>query len=291
MSRGKTFATITLIVTGALTGVLPVAASADDAQNQRFGKIKGTGGVSSISGAGGGGLTHWATLSSYAEAGQLGGTVFASQVRVDDYQLDIYGGAFNFHDRLEVSYARQDFLIKAADLQIRQDKIGLRYKVAGDIIYEGLPQITVGVEHGELRDEAVALSVGADDTRGTDVTLSVARAWLNGIGHRTTLLNVNLRYGNSNQFGILGYGGEDEDTKVNVEMAGALFITRSVAVGFEWRQKPDNLSALNENTARDLFLAYFPNKRLAFTAAWVDLGDIAGAPDQRGIYLSLQANL
>ncbi len=282
---------LTLLLSGALAVTLPVAASADEAQNKRFGKIKGTGGVSSISGAGGGGLTPWATLSSYAESGQLGGTVFASQARVDDYQLDVVGGSFNVHDKLELSYARQDFLIKAADLQIRQDRIALRYKVAGDIIYDGLPQITVGVEHGELRDEAVALSVGADDTRGTDYTLSVARAWLNGIGHRTTLLNVNLRYGNSNQFGILGYGGDDEDRQVNMEVAGAMFISRSVAVGFEWRQKPDNLSALTENNASDLFLAYFPNKRLSFTTAWVDLGDIAGAPDQRGVYFSLQANL
>lgn len=289
MSQRTTLAVLAL--TGALASALPIAVSADDAQNRRFGKIKGTAGVSSISGAGGGGLTPWATLSSYAEDGQLGGTVFASQARVDDYQLDIYGGAVNVHDKLELSYARQDFLIKAADLQIRQDKIGLRYKVAGDIIYEGLPQITVGVEHGELRDDTVALSVGTEDTRGTDVTVSVARAWLNGIGHRTTLLNVNLRYGNSNQFGILGYGGDDEDTQVNVEVAGAMFISRSVAVGFEWRQKPDNLSAMTENNASDLFLACFPNKRLALTAAWVDLGDIAGAPDQRGVYFSLQANL
>ncbi|MEX2334951.1 MAG: DUF3034 family protein, partial [Pseudohongiella sp.] len=145
-----------------LTFALPAIALADEAQTERFGKIKGTGGVSSISGAGGGGLTPWATLSSYAEDDQLGGTVFISQARVDDYQLDIYGGAFNFHDKIEVSYARQDFLIKAADVQIRQDKIGLRYKLAGDIIYDRLPQITLGVEHGELRDPAVALSVGAE---------------------------------------------------------------------------------------------------------------------------------
>lgn len=275
----------------ALAGALPITAAADEAQNQRFGKIKGTGGVSSISGAGGGGLTPWATLSSYAEAGQMGGTVFATQARVDDYQLDIVGAAFNFHDRVEVSVARQDFLIKAADLQIRQDKIGLRYKVAGDIIYDRLPQITVGAEHGNLRDEAVALSVGASHTSGTDYTVSVARAWLNGIAQRTTLLNVNLRYGNSNQFGILGYGGDDADPRVNLEVAGALFITRSIAVGFEWRQKPDNLSALKEDNARDVFLAYFPNKRLSLTTAWVDLGDIAGATNQRGVYFSLQANL
>jgi hypothetical protein len=270
---------------------IPATTLADDAQNKRFGKIKGTGGVSAISGAGGGGLTPWATLGSYAEDGQLGGTVFVTQARVDDYQLDVYGGAFTWHNKVEVSYARQDFLIEAAGVHIRQDKVGLRYRLAGDIIYQRLPQITIGVEHGELRDTAVALAVGAEDTRGTDYTLSMAKAWLNGIAHRTTLLNVNLRYSNANQFGILGYGGDDADTKVNLELAGAIFINRSIAVGIEWRQKPDNLSALTEHHAKDLFLAYFPSKRLSLTAAWVDLGDIAGAPDQRGVYFSLQANL
>lgn len=270
---------------------LAQTATADDAPAQRFGKIKGSSGVTSISGSGGGGLTPWATLSSYAGDEQLGSTVFATQARVDDYQLDVYGAAFNWHDKVELSYARQDFLIKAADAHIRQDKFALRYKLTGDIIYDRLPQITLGVEHGELRDPAVALSVGANKTRGTDYTISMARVWLNGIAHRTTLLNVNLRYSDANQFGILGYGGDDTDSKINLEFAGALFINRSVAVGVEWRQKPDNLLALVEEDAKDLFLAYFPNKRLSFTVAWVDLGDIAGAPDQRGVYFSLQANL
>lgn len=272
-----------------VVGALPAMANA--AETGRFGKIKGTGGVSSISGAGGGGLTPWATLSSYAEDGQLGGTVFVSRARVDDYQLDVYGGAFNFHDKAEFSYARQDFVIEAADLHIRQDRLGLRYKLAGDVIYDRLPQITVGVEHGKLRDETVALSVGARDTQGTEYTVSIARAWLNGLANRTTLLNVNFRYGNANQFGILGYGGDDADRRVNMEVAGAVFLTRSVAIGFEYRQKPDNLSAIKEDSARDIFIAYFPNKRVSLTAAWLDLGDIAGAPDQRGAYISLQANL
>lgn len=271
--------------------ILLISASGSALANDRQGKIKGTGGVSSISGAGGGGITPWATLSSYASEGQRGAAVFVSRANVDDFELNVAGAAVNLNDRFELSYARQNFTIKAADAVIRQDKLGLRYRLAGDVIYGSMPQVTLGLEHGNLKDPAIARAVGARQTQGTDFTVSAGRAWLDGIAHRTTLLNVNLRYGNANQFGILGYGGDDTDSRWQAEIAGAVFLTRSIALGFEYRQKPDNLSALREQSAKDVFVAFFPNKRVSLTAAWVDLGEIAGAPDQRGVYLSLQATL
>lgn len=252
------------------------------------GKIKGTGGVSSIQGSAGGGLIPWATLGSYAERGETGATVFATRADVDDFQLDVAGAAVNFHDRIEASVARQSFSIKASNETIRQDRINLRYRAAGDILYGRLPQVTLGVEHGSLKDPETARAVGARNRSGTDYTLSVARAWLAGPGNRTALVNANLRYSRANQYGILGYGGDDQDRSVHLEAAAAVFLNRAWALGVEYRQKPDNLSALREQSARDIFLAWFPNKRLSFTAAVLDLGDIAGAPDQSGYYLSMQ---
>tara|TARA_R110002072_G_scaffold4663_6_gene32541 strand:+ start:40314 stop:41204 length:891 start_codon:yes stop_codon:yes gene_type:complete len=262
-----------------------------DAAHDRQGRIKGTGAVSSITGASGGGLIPWATLGTYASDGQQGINVFATRVELDDYRLDVTGGAVNFGNRAEVAYARQNFRINAADLDIRQDKASLRYRLAGDIIYGNLPQITAGMEYGRLRDKAVARSVGATHTSGTDYVVSMGKAWLDGIAHRTTLLNVNVRYGDSNQYGILGYGGDVSGSKLTAELAAAVFINRSVAVGMEFRQKSDYLSALREDNARDMFVAWIPNKNISVTLAWVDLGDIAGAADQRGIYLSLQGTL
>ena len=55
----------------------------------------------------------------------------------------------------------------------------------------------------------------------------------------------------------------------------------------EYRDKPNNLSAFQENSARDLFLAWAPLKNLAVTAAWADLGRIAGKSPQRGAYISV----
>jgi hypothetical protein len=47
------------------------------------------------------------------------------------------------------------------------------------------------------------------------------------------------------------------------------------------------LGAFRENSAGDVFLAWGPFKELTVTAAWTDLGGIAGKAPQRGAYLSL----
>lgn len=262
--------------------VLPSTSIAD-------GRLAGTGGVSSINGTGGGGLTSWASLASYADSGQTGGTVYASRADVDNFQLDVLGASATLSDRLEVAVARQRFTIKATDSRIEQDRFTAKLRLAGDLLYGNMPQLSISAEHGRLRDTATALAVGATATQDTDYVLSAARAWIDGVFHRTTLLNVNLRRSQANQYGILGFGGDEADRKWHAEAAFAWFATRDIAIGAEYRQKPDNLSALREQSARDLFVAWFPNKRLSVTGAWLDLGAIAGQADQTGFYLSLQA--
>lgn len=255
------------------------------------GRIKGTGGVSSVSGAGGGGLIPWATLTSLATDEQRGFAAFATYTDVDDFTLDVFGGAVNFNDRLELSYAQQTFTIKANDAEIAQDKYGLKVRVAGNLLYGKVPQVAFGIEKSHLRDPATARAVGAKDDDGTDFYVSAARAWIDGPFHRTSMLNVNLRYSQANQYGLLGYGGDDQDSRLQVEVAAAMFLTRSIAFGAEYRQKPDNLSALQEDKATDVFVAWFPNKNLSITGAYVMLGEIAGAQRQNGFYFSIQGAL
>ena len=255
------------------------------------GRIKGTGGVSSISGAGGGGLIPWAVLTSHSTREEWGSSVFLTTADVDNFTLDAAGAGFNYKDRVEVSYARQNFTIKASDARISQNTVGMKYRLAGDLLYDSVPQIVIGVEHNSLRDPATARAVGARKTHGTDVYLSTARAWIDGVANRTTMLNVNLRYSTANQFGLLGYGGDDMGSRVHLEAAAGIFLTRSLVVGAEYRHKSDNLSALKEGPATDIFVAWLPRKRFSVTAAWVDLGEIAGAPNQTGFYLSFQGTL
>lgn len=263
---------------------MPLAAQAD-------GRIKGTGGVSSVSGAGGGGLIPWATLTSLATDEQRGFNAFASYINLNDFTLDVVGGAVNFNNRIELSIARQSFTIKANDAEIAQDKFGLKVRVAGDLLYGKLPQVALGIEQSRLRDPATARAVGAKEDDGRDFYVSAARAWIDGVFHRTSMLNVNLRNSKANQYGLLGYGGDEQDRRVQVEIAAAIFLTRSIALGAEYRQKPDNLSALQEQRATDLFVAWFPNKHVSITGAYVMLGEIAGAKHQNGFYLSIQGAL
>lgn len=76
---------------------------------QSSGKLLLTGGVSSIDGAAGGGLTPWAVTGSYATDGEVGATAFVTRATTGNYGLLTYGAALGIHDRVEVSLARQDF--------------------------------------------------------------------------------------------------------------------------------------------------------------------------------------
>ena len=100
----------------------------------------------------------------------------------------------------------------------------------------------------------------------------------------------------ANQNGLLGFGGAQ--SRVMPELSVAKLLARNLAIGAEFRAKPDHLEqsvlgpgALKEDDWKDVFIAWAPNKQLSLTAAWVDLGKIAPAVQprrQRGGYLSLQ---
>ena len=75
---------------------------------------------------------------------------------------------------------------------------------------------------------------------------------------------------------------------------------RDLALGAEWRAKPDNLNrllgdgVLREGRWADLFVAWAPTRQVSLTAAWLDLGAITPpfvTRRQTGAYLSLQVAL
>ena len=63
-----------------LAGLAASAGAAD-------GKLLLTGGVSSIDGAGGGGLTPWALTTGYGTEGQAGATAFITRSVTQDYEI------------------------------------------------------------------------------------------------------------------------------------------------------------------------------------------------------------
>jgi len=253
------------------------------------GKLIGTAAVNSVEGSAGGGIIPWAVLSGYATDDEWGSSVFTSNSKLDDYSLNTIGFAVNYHDRLELSFSRMTFGINAGAKDIRVNVAGAKVRLFGDVVYTDIPQVSLGIQHKTLVDFAIPSSVGAKDDSGTDVYLTASKVWLDGIAHRTVLLDVNARFSKANQIGILGFGGdEDNNYDWSFEGAAGIFFNRHWLTGVEYRQKSDHLSNVKENDWLEVFITYLPNKSLSITTAYLDLGDIAGAEDQAGYYISLQ---
>ncbi|MDN4501364.1 DUF3034 family protein [Alteromonadaceae bacterium BrNp21-10] len=254
------------------------------------GKILATPGVAQAEGSGGGGLVPWAQLAGYAASDEIALNGFCSRAQVSDYRLDVCGAQLNLYDRVELSFARQKFDVPALSTQLEQDIIGLKVRLYGDIVYSAWPQISAGWQHKSLKDGAVANLLGAEDTSGDDIYLAASKLHLGALQGYNLLWNVTARYTAANEMGLLGYGSASEGKSLQLESSAAVFINRHWAVGVEYRQKPDNLG-LKEDDWADVFVAWFPNKSFSVTAAYVDLGTIAGAPDQTGWYLSFVGSL
>lgn len=255
------------------------------------GKLIATAATTSVEGSAGGGIVPWAVLSGYGSRDETAASVFATRVDVDDYRLDSRGAAVTFYDRVELSVAHHTFDLKHLGGEIEQEVFGAKVRLYGDAIYSPWPQLSAGVQHKRLLDGAIAAAVGADASdRGTDVYVAATKIHLGLVAGYNLLWDVTLRRSNANQLGLLGFGGDQNSGyEWLAEGSAALLLNRHVALGVDYRQKPDNLSFAREDDWSDVFVAWFPNKRINITAAWADLGSIAGADDQRGWYVSVTA--
>ena len=249
------------------------------------GKILATPGVSQIEGAGGGGIVPWAQLAGYATQESISVSAACGRVTVKDFALNTCGLQANFYDRIELSYAKQRFEVSPLKLDLKQSIIGAKIKLFGDLVYTQLPQVSVGIQAKKLQTSDVAFSLGAEKDSGTDLYLAVSKLHLGLINGYNWLWNITARHTTANEIGLLGFGGVRSSKKMQFEASTAILLNRHLALGVEYRQKPDNLN-LGENHWKDIFVAWFPNKHLSLTLAYVDLGRIAAIEKQTGWYLS-----
>lgn len=271
---------------------VPMIASAD------AGRLLATGGATGIEGAAGGGITPWAVLAGYGERGEWGGDVFATRVETGDYRLDVAGVAFAFDNRLELSFARQRFDLGnlARDLSLpenslSQDIFGIKLRLFGDLLYDRLPQVSLGAQHKRQKDFLIPSLIGAQRDEDTEAYLTASRLTLGGAFGYNLLLNGGVRYSRANELGLLGFGGDRRDSRSLLkEGSAAVLFNPNWVLGVEYREKPDNLSFAGESDWADLFLGYFPNKRLAVVLAYARLGEIATLDNQDGAYLSVQGS-
>jgi hypothetical protein len=266
-----------------------------------MGKLLATGGVSQVEGAGGGGIVPWALITGYGTRDSWGANAHYTYVSTQDYKLDTYGVAIGLADRVELSVASQTFkgsLAPLDNLNIKQDILGVKVKLAGDAVYEQdswLPQIAVGAMYKDNKGikGLGALGVtnvtqlGAKDDKGYDYYVAATKILL----EQSLLLNLTLRATKANQMGLLGFGGDQGDSrKIMPEVSAAYLINRHLAVGAEYRRKPHNLGVDPEKAYYDAFVAWFPTKHVSVTAAYANLGKITvfNPKTQRGLYLSVQ---
>nr|WP_297400880.1 DUF3034 family protein [uncultured Marinobacter sp.] len=285
-----------------LIGLTICALTVPAAQADIGSRIWATGGVTTIEGSAGGGLVPWALLGSYASDQEWGGTLALSRVKTDDYTLSVTGVGLNWHNRVELTLARQTldldslvFTLKNGfgleQDELSQDILGVKVRLAGDVLYSPWGQWSAGVQYKRQRDFTVPEAIGARDDSGTDVYLGGSKLFFAAVFDRNLLVNATARATRANQGGLLGFGGDrNNGYQVMAEGSVGLFINRQWLVGAEYRQKPDNLGFATEDDWWDLFVAWVPDRRLAVTAALVNLGDVATLESQQGVYLSLQGS-
>ena len=261
------------------------------------GKLLATGGVSQLEGAGGGGLSAWALISGYGTRDGAGINGHVTYVDVNDYSLWSEGAAVGLFDRVELSYAHTSFntedvgaaLGLGKNYKFDMDVYGAKVKIAGDAVYdqdEWLPQIAVGVQYKHNNRGAIIHAIGGKSDSGTDYYVAATKLFL----AESLLVDATMRETRANQFGILGFGGDKHGNySTQFEGSAAYLFSRKFALGAEFRTKPNNLGIAREDDVWDLFAAYFLNKNISLTAAYVDLGNIVIKNSQHGIYLSLQA--
>ncbi len=258
------------------------------------GKLLATAGLTQVEGSGGGGIVPWATINGYATKEQISVSAFNTHVAVDDYQLNALGMSLSLFNRVEFSLARQSFDLPSAVIElglgdeINQTIYGVKARLYGDLVYSTWPQISFGIQHKKLADGAIAAAIGARESdRGTDYYLAASKVHLGAAGGYNLIWNLTARATQANQMGLLGFGSQTQEShQVMLEASVGVLLSRKLAVGFEYRQKPDNLAAFKEDDWADIFISYNPNKHFNITLAWANLGNIAVADEQQGIYLS-----
>lgn len=283
------------IILGLLTLALGACSAAPSFKPDQ-GRLLATGAVSQIEGSAGSGLTNWAVISGYGSNTSWGGNTHYTQVELPDFQLRSYGASVGVKNRVELSYARQDFDLgdTGPRLGLRdgytfsQDIIGAKVRVVGDAVYDQdtvLPQISVGAQYKKNQNSDLIQALGAEKDEGVDLYVSGTKLLLD----KNLILTGTARATRANQLGLLGFGGDKSDNyQIEFEGSAAYMFNKHLAAGVDYRTKPDNLGFAEENDAAAAYIAWFPTKNISLTAAYVDLGDIALQGRQRGAYGSIQ---
>ncbi len=253
----------------------------------------GTGGAMQVEGSSGSGIVSWATISGYGESDETDFTGGFTYLDTDDYQFNMIGASVGWHNRVEVSFAKQELDLNTLGpalglpgASLKQDVIGAKVRLGGNLVYSKMPQISFGIQYKKNQSFFIPSVAGARDDQSVDYYLSATKLFLGQPWGFNGFATLTLRSTEANELGLLGFGGDLGGRHVNAEASWGFFINKSWAVGFDFRQKRSNLSFASEDHWRDVFVAWVPNRHFSLVAAYADLGTVGTLPDQKGLYLS-----
>lgn len=263
--------------------------------------------VTNVEGSAGGGLVPWALMH------PQGPLVSYTNVNVNDYKIQSVAIGGTIAGMVELSLGKQMVNAPAVGTalalnnRIDMTTFGAKVKVVDMGKDNAVPQIAIGVQSkstsGAIID-ALKTAGAINGKSGTD--WYVAATKFVTVGGKKVVLDGTLRATKANQMGLLGFGGgtinNNNNYKWKPEVSAGVFVADNVVLGAEYRAKPNNIGnaafGIQENSAWDIFMAYFVNKNMAITAAYANLGQIGPsraavpvmAAKQDGLYVQLQAN-
>lgn len=289
---------------------MPLAAQAAAKGGGLFGQSRpaGTGGITTISGAAGGGIVPWALIAGYGGAGQIGFTASYSNASTANFDANAYGVAAGIDNRVEVSIAQQNldvgntpvtgaFTPATVGATLTQDIVGVKVRVAGNALAQGswMPQVAVGAQYHHNESGALmnALHLGTK-TSGASYYVALTKVWLKGLLGHVTVVDFTLDATRANYNGLFGFQGANNPSyHYEPELSAGMFLDPHVVVGGEYRSMPRAMARGTASAAdawKDVFVAYVPNKSVSLTLAYAMLGHIAGVPNSNGLYTSVTAS-
>jgi len=281
-----------------------------------------------IDGDGGGAIVPWAYISNASKDGGVGMPAASIWTWVSDsYTINFWPVAVSIGDRIELGFAYQNLDISTLKSDLRSDSTDALAALRLDTGLDNLQMITAHAKFQFVKESenwpAMAISVsykkaldvdklddnltsgaravlgaaspkvmkwlGVDDDAGFEVNLMATKLWKTKI---PLLTAVNLRYTQANQLGFLGFSN---DWSLNPEVTLAILPAANVAIGVEYKHKPDKLRSVNdylnangvaggfsqlndytfgEDDFIDFFVAYLPTPNLTIAAGVANIGNV-----------------
>jgi len=270
-----------------------------------------------IEGEGGGGINPFAYLINPPAEGEIFGrpSISAWEWIGNGYNFSFQSTAINIGNRAEIGFGAYDLdisdlrddLYAATDsaVDLRKDHVRV-FHVHGKLLLlkeaEVLPAFSVGagykwnteIEDLDLnteRDAGVraftAIGYDRDDSAEFTAVATKTIPWA-----LPTIISAGARISRGHQMGLLGF---DDTWHAGLETTIAVLPADKVALGFEYKQKPDGMKSLGpalnsilgaratsrandftfkEDDFIDWFFLYMPTSKLSFIAAWATIGNV-----------------